>query len=140
MRAPSGKTNPISVLLLLGAVGGGWWLYTYGPIYWDNLEVKDEVSKGVNQAILEGDAAARLTLLIRMNKSVGWHFEIDPQTEAEVVKPGLGLEKEQVVVNSDTSTRTVTVRVEYDRVVPLWPFKQRKTLHFVVLKQQRMQQ
>ncbi len=139
MRAPPGKTNPVSVLLLAAMVAGGWWLYTYGPIYWDNMEVKDEVSKGVAQAILEGDVQAQNTMVNRLNKSVGWHYQLDEETQQEVVKDGLGLERDQVVVKSDSSTKMVTVRVEYDRTFQLAPFKQRKTLHFVVLKQGKLQ-
>ena len=139
MRAPPGKTNPFSVLLLAAIVAGGWWLYTYGPIYWDNMEVKDQVAKGVAQAILEGDANAQMTLLTQMNKTIGWHYQVDEETQEEQVKPGLGLEKDQVVVNSDSATKMVTVRVEYDRTFQLAPFKQRKTLHFVVLKQGKLQ-
>jgi VCBS repeat-containing protein len=139
VRTPAGKTNPISVLLFLAFVAGGWWLYTYGPIYIDNLEVKDEVAKGVAQAALEGDTAAHNTLVVRLNKTIGWHYEIDEETQLERVKPGLGVEKEQVVVSSDSSTKTVTVRVEYDRTFQLAPLKDRKTLHFVVLKQGKLQ-
>ena len=139
MRAPPGETNPFSVLLLLALAAGGWWLYVFGPVYWDNLEVKDAVAKSVNQAVLEGDANAQITLLIQLNRTVGWHYQVDEETQAEQVKAGLGLEKEQVLVKTDSDAKMITVRVEYDRTFQLVPFKQRKTLHFVVLKQGKIQ-
>jgi hypothetical protein len=139
VRTPAGKTNPFSVLLFLAFVAGGWWLFTFGPIYIDNLEVKDEVAKGLAQAVLEGDGSAQKTLVIRLNKTIGWHYEVDEETQQERVKPGLGVEAEQVVVNSDSSTKMITVRVEYDRTFQLAPLKDRKTLHFVVLKQGKLQ-
>jgi hypothetical protein len=125
--------------MFLAFAAGGWWIYIYGPIYWDNLEVKDEVAKGMSQAILEGDAQAHATLMVRLNKTIGWHYDIDPETQEESVKPGLGVDKEAVEVASDSSTKSIKVRVEYDRTFQLVPFKQRKSLHFVVLKEGKLQ-
>jgi hypothetical protein len=136
---PRGKVNPISVLLLLGFAAGGWWLYVYGPIYWDNLEVKDELGKCAAQAAVDGDDTAASSVLRRLNGTVGWHYRVDPETGEESVAPGLGLEKDQLEVKSDSSTKLVTARVEYDRTFQLVPFQRRKTLHFVVLRQGRLQ-
>ena len=137
MRA-SGKVNPVSVVLLLAMIAGGWWLFTYVPIYWDNLRVK-EIAGGSALSYLTGSEEGAVREVIRRANStrpeevVGWHFEVDDDG-LETMLPGLGLTEDNVSVTFDEATRTVTVHISYDRTVELKPFERRAQVHFEVEK------
>jgi hypothetical protein len=133
-----GSINPIAVLMLLAAIAGGWWLFTYLPVYWDNLTVREAASACAVNYLAGGEEGVKTRLLTRLNETtmdgtVGWHFETDDDG-LEVRKPGLGVTEDQVTISFDERKRTLTVHVEYDRVVELKPSIQRKIVHFSVEK------
>lgn len=135
---PSGKVNPVSVLLLLGLIAGVWAVVTYFPVYWDNLSVR-EVASGAAITYLSKDEEGVLREVLRRTNTmgaegtIGWHFEED-EDGVEQKKPGLGLTEDNVTVSFDQPTRTLTVHISYDRVVELKPFDKRKLVHFEVEK------
>jgi len=135
---PSGKVNPVSVILLLALGGGIYWAVTFVPTYYNNLDVREAVDAAFSRFTVEGEDRAHQYLLSRLNRGtqegiIGHHFEVDEDgVEHEV--PGLGVADEDVTFEFDERTSELTVRVEYDRVVVLRPFQKRRTLHFVVEK------
>jgi hypothetical protein len=138
MRKPSGKINPVSVLLLLAVGGGVYWAVLFGPVYFDNLDVREAVDAAFSRYHIEGEKRARQYLLDRLNTrtpegTIGHHFEVDDDgVEREL--PGLDVPEEDVSFDYDERTSELTVRVEYDRVVVLKPTRKRRTVHFVVQK------
>lgn len=133
MSSPRGDTNPVTVLFVLGGIAGAWWLWVFGPAYSDQFDVKDEVWQTFSTA-LKGEEMARDALIHRLNTSIGWHYEIDEESGAEVIRPGLGVAAEAVEVKADAENEIVRVRVEYDRVLPLKPTSRRTVVHFVAEK------
>ncbi|MEW6430976.1 MAG: hypothetical protein AB1730_05650 [Myxococcota bacterium] len=135
---PSGKVNPVSVLLLLALVGAGWWAVIFVPVYLDNLDVREAVDAAFSRYHVEGEQRARQFLMDRLNVrtpqgTIGHHFELDEEgVEREL--PGLGVPEENVTFDYVERDSLLTVRVEYDRVVVLKPTQARRTLHFVVEK------
>lgn len=135
----SGKVNPVSILLILALIGGGWWGYTYFPVYWDNLTVREAVDSAATVYLaseeegVKGKLMQRLNMLTTAGEPVGWHFEID-EDGYEVRVPGLGVTEDDITVEWDEANRTVTVQLEYDRVVELKPLDERRTVHFSVVK------
>jgi hypothetical protein len=140
VRAPSGKTNPVSVLTVVGLVIAGWWGFHHLPLYFDNLEAQEAAAQAINIAVTETPEAAKANILRRLNfmhggnDPAGWHFQVDEETGVESVVKGLGVLDDNVNVDVDTDEKKVTVRVEYDRVIELTPLKQRRTIHFSITK------
>lgn len=136
-----GKTNPLTVLLVLAVGFGAWWGFLFIPVYLDQMEVKEATRQILNlipQSRSPIDAAANP--LFRLNSQVGWHFVVDEETGVETVAPGLGLTvDDNVTVDVDTAAKLVTVRIEYDRVVQWKPLQRRKTLHFVAVATDKLQ-
>jgi hypothetical protein len=52
MRNQRGLTL-VSLLMLLSAVGGIYWMVAFGPAYWDNFEVKSVLNEAANHAYRE---------------------------------------------------------------------------------------
>jgi hypothetical protein len=131
MRA-SGKVNFVALLMLL-AIGGGVYLVAiYSGVYLDNLDVKQQMKAGFNDWGVKNEATIRTQLLRKLNdKELGWHREEDEYGE-EHVRPGLGITDEQLVIEADTVSRQLSMRLEYDREVQFKPSKKRKIVHFVV--------
>lgn len=135
---PSGKVNPVSVLLVLALIGAAYWAVIFVPIYLDNLDVREAVDAAFSRYHVDGEERARQFLMDRLNVhtpqgTIGHHFEIDEEgIEQEL--PGLGVPEENVTMDFVERDSQLTVRVEYDRVVVLKPSQKRRTLHFVVEK------
>lgn len=120
------------MLLLLGAIAGGWALVVYGPAYYDHFGVKEAVWLAFTRAQTDlSPAEARAQLLHNLNTQVGWHFQVDDETGEERVQPGLGISEDAVEVKVDTELNLVRVHLEYDRVLLLKPSNRRTTVHFV---------
>jgi hypothetical protein len=136
---PSGKVNPVSVLALLALGGATYWAILFLPVYYDNLEVKEALDAAFSQARVEGEERAKTWLMRRLNGvtpgqgTLGTHLEVD-EDGVERELPGLGVPEENVTFTWDDRESTLTLRVEYDRVVVLKPSDKRKVLHFVAEK------
>lgn len=130
----NGESNPATYVLLVLLALVGYYAYFVVPVYLDNLEVKEAVSEAHNGWFTEGGRAqSRDRLLVRLNQRNPdvTHFEVD-EAGVETEKPGFGITQEQVSFDYDESSKRLTIRVEYDRIVTFVPFKKRKTYHFVV--------
>ncbi len=136
---PTGKINLIGVAILLALAGGLWWLITFGPAYLDNLDARDAVAAGFSQAKL-GDPpeTVRDRIVAKLNDRVGWHTEIDDWGNAKRVT-GLGLTKENVIVDVDDVNKTVLVQVTYEREVPLKPTAKVRKLRFKVERRGKLE-
>lgn len=125
----------MTVLLLLGAIAGGWAALVYGPAYFDHFGVKEEVWLAFTRVQTDlSPAEVRTQLLRNLNSQVGWHFQLDDETGEERVQPGLGISEDAVEVTIDTELKLVRVHLEYDRVLLLKPSNRRTTVHFVAEK------
>jgi hypothetical protein len=135
------RTNPVTVLVLLALVFAGWWAFTFGPLYFDHLEVREAAAQTI--ALIPGarePKEAAQTPVGRLNTRVGWHYQIDEETGEERVVPGLGIDfDEGVTVDYDPSTRLAVVRISYDRVVQLKPLERRQRVHFVAESKVKLQ-
>lgn len=49
-RRPQRGITFVTVLILVGILAGTWWALTFGPAYWDNLEVKKMLREAANYA------------------------------------------------------------------------------------------
>ena len=131
----NGETNPVTYLLVVLAAAALFYGYHVGPLYYDNLAARDAAGEAFSLFILQGEPRAKQNLLIRLNaKSPDTsHYEVD-KDGVEGIKPGYGLTEDNVVFNFDESTRKLTVRIEYDRIVEFSPLKKRKSYHLVAEK------
>lgn len=139
---PRGAVNPVSVIIILALIGLGWWLYTFLPVYWDNLSVREAAGAAAIDW-LRGEESVKATVMRRLNMAtpegvVGWHFATDEEGN-ETKVPGLGVAEEDITVNWDEASRTVTIRISYDRVVEMKPLDKRRTVHFEVEKKTKLQ-
>jgi hypothetical protein len=130
----SGKVNLIGVVIVGAVAYGGWWLFTYAPAKLDHLDVKEAIIAGYNQAKTDNLGNVRLTIMNKLNgKDFGWHYEID-EANHRVRKPGLGIKDEQLIIEKNDVTDSITVTVEYDRTIELKPFDKEETKHFYFSK------
>jgi hypothetical protein len=131
----NGETNPVTYLVLALVAAGLFYGYHVAPLYYDNLAARDIAGEAFAVYILKGEAAALDGLLIRANaKSPDTsHYEVD-KDGVESVAPGYGLTEDNVKFTFDETTRKLTVRIEYDRIVEFKPLKKRKSYHLVAEK------
>lgn len=133
------ETNPLTVLLVVALLGGLFYGFHVGPLYLDNLDVKEACQSAINtwtseDSLVKGQGA----LLRRLNLSdLGWHYA-ENEDGAEVIKPGLGIPEENMVLEEDPSGLERTCRVTYSRTIQFTPLKKRKTYSYVVQVKQVM--
>lgn len=135
MRTNGESINPVTYLVFLALAAAGFYAYHVGPLYYDNLEARDAAGEAFAVYALSGEQVAHNKLLTRLNQRSPntTHFEVD-RDGVESEKPGYGLTDDNISFNFDESTRTLTVRIEYDRFVDFKPFKKRKSYHLVAEK------
>jgi hypothetical protein len=127
---PSGKVNPVSLVLILAVIGGIWAAIDLAPAYLDQFDVDEAVASAVNTAGKGGWSDEQLTkqLLGKLGR-VGKHWEEDSNGEqAELL--GLGLTEDNVTIERDTVANRISIVVEYDRMMQLAPLKRLVKLHF----------
>lgn len=121
----NGESNPVTWIVVLALIGAGFYGYHVGPVYMDNLEVKEAAAEAFNVYWTDGETVARRKLIIRLNeKGFGTHLEVD-ENGVESWKPGLGIDPERVTFTD--SAGTLRINVSYERVVIFTPLKKRKT-------------
>lgn len=132
MRA-SGKVNVIGLAIVGAFVAGLYWVTFFGPLYLDNLDVK-ELAQGaygqrgrIKGELIRADLIAKLSGL-----RIGTHETYDNATGQWKVVEGLGIPDEDVVVEDDTVRKTLLVRVTYARKIVLWPTKKERKVPFLV--------
>jgi hypothetical protein len=131
----NGESNPVTYLLVIALAAAGFYAFHVGPLYYDNLEAKEAASEAFSIFSLKGEKYARENLLVRLNlKSPNTsHYEVD-KDGLESVKPGYGLNDDNITFNFDETSRKLTIRIEYDRIVEFAPLKKRKTYHLIAEK------
>ncbi len=130
----NGETNPGTYVVVALLAAAGFYVYHVAPVYWDNMEAKEAASEAVSVYVLSGEEVARNGLLYRLNnnQSVS-HFEVDEEG-VESIKPGYGLEPENITIDVDEKTKKIVVRIEYNRIIEFSPLKKRKNFHLVAEK------
>lgn len=131
---PTGKTNPVTVLVILAVIAGGYWVVMFGPLYLDNLEVREAADSAFNVYVVERDETKAIREALNRQTKIGSHFEVSEEDGTEQKLPGLGLTEDDVVLEHDESSGEASVRIEYNRTVILWPTENRRTVHFAVEK------
>ncbi len=128
---PSGKVNPVSLVLILAVVGGIWAVVDLAPAYLDHLDVDEAVTSAVNTAGKGRWSDEQLTkqILGKLDR-VGRHWEEDASSGEPAELLGLGLTEENVVIERDTVANRISIAVEYDRMMQLKPLSRLVKLHF----------
>lgn len=131
----NGETNPGTYVVGALLLGAGFYAFHVAPVYWGNLEAKEAAAEAFSAYILKGEEVAKSNLLIRLNDRSPdmTHYETD-EDGVESIKPGYGIREDAVTFTLDESTRKLTVRIEYDRLVEFKPLKKRKLYHLVAEK------
>ncbi len=134
MRHPSGKVSLGSLVFLSLIAAGIYALVMIVPFYVDHLDVKEAVAVAHN---LSGRNTndGRLRNEIRQRTSqMANHWERD-QYDNDVLKPGLGLTDDQIIIERSGVTQNVRIAVSYERQVLLKPTNYVYTLHFTAEKE-----
>ena len=134
MRHPSGRIS-LGSLVFLTLIGGGIYVGAMVvPFYVDHLAVKEAVAVAHNLAARNNsDAMLRGTIRERTSQ-MGSHWERD-QYDKDVLKPGLGLTDDQIIIERSEVTQSVRIEVSYERSFQLKPTKYVHTLHFSAVKE-----
>lgn len=125
---PYGRINLVSLILIAAVVGGLYAVVMIGPIYADNIDVREAVNQAFNQIARNTEEFVRANLREKL-RMVGKHKETDEfGYEKEV--PGLGLTDDQIVIERNDPAGTVRIEVSYEREVDLKPFNKTIRLQF----------
>lgn len=129
---PHGRIQILTMLLILGVGGVGYWSFFHVPLYLDNMTVRDAVASAANSAKQETDDRIMTMLLNKVNApTTGTHRSEDDEGN-KVVKGGLGLTEDDVLIERDSETKKIRVKIVYTREFFMWPSKELKKKRFVV--------
>jgi len=126
------------IAALLAAI---YWTAMFGPLYLDNLNVKEAAEIGLS-GYAEGADYMRMLTLRRINqqsvntKPIGSHME-ETEDGRVVEVPGLGLTDENVIVDYDEQKRFARITIRYQRTVRLKPTQSKSVVDFEVTKEKR---
>jgi hypothetical protein len=126
---PTGAVNPVSVLLVIAGAGAIYYAVMFGPLYIDNMSVKQAAEVGLT-AGRGPEESIRDVVLRTINtgpEAVGTHMEEDAEGNL-VEKRGLGLTEENVSVFKDEAAKTVRISIDYSRTVRLKPTQKTRTV------------
>lgn len=132
MRHPPGRVS-LGTLVFLSLLGGVIYAaVTFVPFYVDNLDVKEAVTMAHNRSgKVKNDAALR-HLIRERTSQMGSHWGRD-EFDRDVLKPGLGLTDEQILIERSSVSDDVRIQVDYERQVRLKPTNRYHTLRFTVV-------
>ncbi|MBK7863284.1 MAG: hypothetical protein IPJ65_32710 [Archangiaceae bacterium] len=133
---PRGQMTISTWLFIIAALGVLYAAVVYVPPFVDNMSVKEAVEVAFLRGFTSPDDIVVQDVTLKLNggpTAVGYHYETDESGVVTEV-PGLGIPPEGVVVTRDEGTRTMTISVDYDRVVKLKPTNKYKTIHFHIEK------
>lgn len=128
----NGESNPVTYIVVVLLVAAAFYVFHVGPVYVDNMEVKEAANEAFNVYWLNGEDAARNKLVGRLNRGVGAHLAVD-ENGVESWPAGLGIDPERVTF-VETDDGQLTVTVNYDRVIEFSPLKKRKTFNVTATK------
>jgi len=119
-RAPRGQITWVTLFLLIFLAGGGYLLWMWGPIYFENYAVKQVVRDYMNQAIKDADDAALRRNMVLKIRSLAQVEGTDAWGRPARV-PAVMLEENDVAWERDPKSQPPMLRVsfEYVREVPL---------------------
>ncbi len=129
----NGESNPVTYVFIALLVAAAFYAFHAGPVYIDNLEVKEAANEAFNVYWLNGEESARNKLVIRLNnRGLGTHLAVD-ENGVESWPTGLGVDPERVTF-VETEDGQLTVTVNYDRVVEFKPLSKRRTFNVTATK------
>lgn len=125
----------MTFLVLLALAAAGFYVFHVGPVYMGNFDVKEKVGGAFNRFFFDGEDNAKKSLLNQLNdlSTDVQHLEVDEEGNEKWV-PGYGVDPDNVTFDYNESTKSLTVRVTYDRVVDFKPLKYRKVFHLTAEK------
>ncbi|HSP79007.1 MAG TPA: hypothetical protein VLQ93_10785, partial [Myxococcaceae bacterium] len=129
MRHPSGKVSLGSLVFLSLIAAGIYAVVMIVPFYVDHLDVKEAVAVAHNLSGRNSNDATLRNEIRQRTSQMGNHWERD-QYDNDVLKPGLGLTDEQILIERSGVTQNVRIAVSYERKVRLKPTNYIYTLHF----------
>jgi hypothetical protein len=116
------RFNWVSLVLLAGVAGGGYWLWKFFPVYYTNWQVDHALAEAVSETYRiahqgePGLSAAKL--------------EIESTTRAKVVALGVDDPEMALRLDIDAASQTATALCEYTVVVRHDWFKKQSVMHF----------
>jgi len=129
MRPPYGKTSLSGLLLLAAIVGGLYTVVIFGPVYADDLNVREVIEQAHNLINNRATDAQVRGIIKQKLRMVGEHEEQDEMGNVRTVM-GLNLADEQIIIDRNEPAGTFFVEIDYEREVRLKPTQRVVKLHF----------
>jgi len=118
----------ITVLLLLAAAGGVFWLWTYGAAYWDNFEVKHILAQGANMCYRESDDSKVKEWIVNELHGV-FDIKVDVRGHTETML-SITLDPEDLRIQRSEIPRKADVWITYSRPVTVPLLGQERVVTF----------
>ena len=115
---PTGKVNPIGVLLIAGILFGIYYIVMFGGAYLDNMDVMEAEAAAFNSFGHFPEERIRAEFKGALDK-IGTHRELNQDGDLVEVR-GLGVADEQITLERGPD-EMIVIHVDYDREIQLKP-------------------
>jgi hypothetical protein len=108
----------VSLLLLAGLLAAGYWIWAFGPAYYDNHELKQILREGGNLAYTQkDDKVVRAFLIRRIDQMFGFD-ETDARGQP---KRSLRIqyEPDELVLERSPAPPQIRIALTYGRTIPM---------------------
>jgi hypothetical protein len=119
----------VTVLILLAGIGGVYWIVTYGPAYWDNVDVNHILKQAANMCYREpNDAAVTSWVFIELHR----RFDEDVQQNGRVERAmSIDADPQDLRIERSEQPKYVHIWLTYHRNINLPLIGGQRELTFV---------
>jgi len=112
-RSARGGISWVTLVLLAAVAGGGYWLWVWAPVYFENYTVKQVVRDYMNQAVKDPDDASLRRNMVLKIRALGDRDTLDAYGRPARV-PWVPLEERDVIWERDTRSQPPMLRVAFE--------------------------
>ena len=127
MRKPRGLTF-ITVLLVAGAVALIGWIVTYGPAYWDNVDVNRTLKEAANMCYREpDDEKVKNWVFLQLHRQ----FDTEEKDGSGMPVMAIDVQRDDLRIERTESPRFVNIWLTYQRLVNVPLLNKQRSVTFV---------
>lgn len=118
----------VTVLMIVAAVAALGWIVSYGPAYWDNVEVKRVLREAANLCYQQDDERVRAFVFRELHRM----FDTGERDESGYPTMSIDVQQDDLrIEHTDVPKKWVNIWLTYSRVVKLPIVNQERMVTFV---------